>query len=74
MRFRYRLAGSMEKQLVVYNILSREVAMLVNEKKAPGTYTMDFNGSRPQVASASTVSWRGFPGGLRIPSEVGAFL
>jgi hypothetical protein len=29
----------------VYDILGREVAVLVNENKAPGMYTVQFNGS-----------------------------
>jgi hypothetical protein len=32
-------------RLAVYDLLGREVAMLVNEKKAPGTYTVQFNAS-----------------------------
>jgi carboxypeptidase T len=31
--------------LVVYDILGREIAVLVNEKKAPGTYEVSFDGS-----------------------------
>jgi hypothetical protein len=33
-------------KLVVYDILGREVEVLVNEKKAPGTYQVQFNASR----------------------------
>jgi hypothetical protein len=32
--------------LVVYDLLGREVAVLVNEKKAPGNYEASFDGSR----------------------------
>ncbi len=32
-------------KLVVYDLLGREVAVLVNEKKAPGTYEVNFDGS-----------------------------
>jgi hypothetical protein len=37
--------GSMETNLVVYDLLGREVAVLVNEKKAPGSYQVTFNAS-----------------------------
>jgi predicted GH43/DUF377 family glycosyl hydrolase len=37
--------GSMEVRLVVYDILGREVAVLVNEKKAPGRYEVEFDAS-----------------------------
>ncbi len=36
--------GNSDVRLVVYDILGREVAMLVNEKQAPGTYEITFNG------------------------------
>jgi len=32
--------------LIVYDLLGREVATLVNEVKSPGTYTVSFDGSR----------------------------
>jgi hypothetical protein len=32
-------------KLVVYDLLGREVAVLVNERKQPGTYTVHFDGS-----------------------------
>lgn len=32
-------------KLAVYAILGREVAVLVNERKAPGSYTVQFNAS-----------------------------
>jgi hypothetical protein len=31
--------------LTVYDILGREVAVLVNESKSPGTYRVEFNAS-----------------------------
>jgi hypothetical protein len=31
---------------VVYDLLGREVAVLVNEKKQPGTYEVGFNAGR----------------------------
>jgi M6 family metalloprotease-like protein len=37
--------GSMETNLVVYDILGREVAVLVNEKKGPGNYHVTFDAS-----------------------------
>jgi hypothetical protein len=36
-------AGSMETKLVVYDLLGREVAVLVNEKKVPGQYEVKFD-------------------------------
>jgi hypothetical protein len=33
-------------KLAVYDLLGREVAVLVNEKKEPGSYSVQFNGSR----------------------------
>lgn len=37
--------GSMRTKLVVYDLLGREVAVLVNEVKAPGYYVVPFDGS-----------------------------
>ncbi len=37
--------GGMETRLAVYDILGREVAVLVNEKKGAGKYTVQFDGS-----------------------------
>jgi CubicO group peptidase (beta-lactamase class C family) len=37
--------GSMETKLMVYDLLGREVAVLVNEKKAPGDYEVKFDAS-----------------------------
>jgi hypothetical protein len=33
-------------RLVVYDVLGREVAVLVNESKPPGMYTVTFDASR----------------------------
>jgi glucose/arabinose dehydrogenase len=38
--------GASKTSLVVYDLLGREVAVLVNEKKAPGSYEVQFDGSR----------------------------
>jgi hypothetical protein len=38
------LAGSIVN-LVIYDVLVREVATLANEKQKPGNYEVDFNGS-----------------------------
>jgi hypothetical protein len=37
--------ASSNVRLAVYDLLGREVAVLVNEKKMPGTYTVQFNGA-----------------------------
>jgi len=37
--------GSSWVRLVVYDLLGREVAVLVNEKKEPGRYEVQFDGS-----------------------------
>jgi len=42
---RYQVSGVSVVKLVVYDILGREVAVLVDEKKAPGSYTVQFNAS-----------------------------
>jgi hypothetical protein len=49
---RYSIAGSggqgsgaIEVRLVVYDLFGREVAVLVDEKKAPGSYTVRFDGN-----------------------------
>jgi photosystem II stability/assembly factor-like uncharacterized protein len=38
-------AGSKETKLAVYDLLGREVATLVNERKGPGQYEVTFDGS-----------------------------
>jgi hypothetical protein len=42
---RYQVSGVSNARLVVYDLLGREVAVLVNEKKAPGSYEVRFDGS-----------------------------
>ena len=42
---RYTIAGSKEVKLGVYDILGREVAVLVNERRGPGSYEVTFDGS-----------------------------
>jgi len=39
----YQLPVSSDVRLAVYDLLGREVAVLVNEKKAPGFYRVDFD-------------------------------
>jgi hypothetical protein len=41
----YQLSAVSDVKLVVYDILGREVAVLVNERKAPGKYEAIFNAS-----------------------------
>ena len=43
---RYQLSVASGVRLVVYDILGREVAVLVNEKKAPGSYEVMFDADR----------------------------
>ncbi len=40
-----RLTGTRHVRLVVYDMLGREVAVLVDERKAPGSYTVGFDAS-----------------------------
>jgi hypothetical protein len=37
--------GARNARLVVYDLLGREAAVLVNEKKAPGSYEIKFDGN-----------------------------
>jgi photosystem II stability/assembly factor-like uncharacterized protein len=39
----YQLAAVSEARLAVYDLLGREVAVLVNQRKAPGSYTVTFD-------------------------------
>ncbi len=39
-------SGVSEVRLTVYDVLGREVAVLVNDKRAPGTYEVEFDGAR----------------------------
>jgi photosystem II stability/assembly factor-like uncharacterized protein len=43
---RYQVSGVSDVKLVVYDLLGREVAVLVNEKKAAGNYEVSFDGAR----------------------------
>jgi hypothetical protein len=40
---RYELPAACDVRLAVYDVLGREVAVLVDEKKAPGVYTVEWN-------------------------------
>jgi hypothetical protein len=42
---RYQVAGVSNVKLVVYDLLGREVAVLVNERKGAGSYEVAFDGS-----------------------------
>ena len=42
----YQLSAVSEVKLVVYDMLGREVTVLVNEKKGPGRYEVQFDASR----------------------------
>jgi hypothetical protein len=42
---RYQVSGVSNVTLVVYDLLGREVAVLVNERKVPGTYEVSFGAS-----------------------------
>ena len=44
-QIRYRISDIGYLKLSVFDILGREVAVLVNEKKAPGSYEVKFDGS-----------------------------
>ena len=37
------MSGVSDVKITVYDILGREVAVLVNERKAPGTYEVQFD-------------------------------
>ena len=39
----YHLPAVSDIRIVVYDLLGREVAVLANERKAPGTYTVTFD-------------------------------
>ncbi len=45
-QLRFTIADLQFVSLKVYDVLGREVATLVNEKKAPGTYEVQFDGSK----------------------------
>ena len=43
---RYQVSGVSGVRLTVYDLLGREVVVLVNEKQAPGSYEVKFDGAR----------------------------
>jgi hypothetical protein len=45
-RIRFDMPAAKDVRLVVYDILGREIVVLVDEKKAPGSYEVTFDGSR----------------------------
>ena len=44
-RIAYTIGGASEVKLAVYDVLGREVAVLVSERKAPGSYQVKLDGS-----------------------------
>jgi cyclomaltodextrinase len=42
----YTIGGASHVRMVVYDVLGRQVAVLVNEPQAPGTYQVTFDGTR----------------------------
>ncbi len=42
---RFQVPGVSDVKLTVYDILGREVVVLVNERKSPGTYEVSFDGN-----------------------------
>ncbi len=42
---RYQLPVASDVRLVVYDLLGRELAVLVNERKMPGSYEVEFDAS-----------------------------
>ncbi|MEW6616883.1 MAG: T9SS type A sorting domain-containing protein [Patescibacteria group bacterium] len=53
---KYEVSSIMNVKLVVYDILGREVAILVNEEKFPGKYEIQFNGSKLSSAQGGLAS------------------
>jgi hypothetical protein len=45
-KIQFDLPKSTQVKLIIYDILGREIETLVNENKKPGTYEVDWNGSR----------------------------
>ena len=43
-RIRYQISQMSDVTLAVYDLLGHEVALLVNERKDPGTYLVSFEG------------------------------
>ena len=44
------MAGVSDVKITVYDVLGREVAVLVNERKPPGTYEVTFDASGSPAA------------------------
>jgi hypothetical protein len=42
---RFQVGGVSDVNIVVFDLLGREVAVLVNERRQPGTYEVTFDGS-----------------------------
>lgn len=42
----FQLSAVSQTKLVIYDVTGREIATLVNEMKAPGTYSVQWNASR----------------------------
>jgi len=42
---RYSIPYTENVKLIVYDVMGREIATLVNEKQSPGTYEATFDGS-----------------------------
>ena len=43
---RIQVSGTSHVRLAVHDLLGREVAVLLDEKRAPGTYQVEFDGAR----------------------------
>jgi hypothetical protein len=50
-KIRYSVKTNSLVTIKVYNILGKEVAVLLNEEKRPGEYTLDFNAGKLNLAS-----------------------
>ncbi|MCX6305822.1 MAG: metallophosphoesterase [Bacteroidetes bacterium] len=48
-KIRYEISSAGHVLLKVYDILGREIAMLVNEYQQPGKYTVPFNAEKPEL-------------------------
>ena len=57
----YSVAGTQHVTLKVFNVIGKEVAVLVNEKKEPGTYTAEFTSAN---LSSGTYFYRLQSGGF----------
>ncbi len=53
---RYSLPAVSDVKLAVYDLLGREVALLVDERKAPGSYEVTFDARRPGGRAAGLAS------------------